>query len=1439
MTEQYRLEVSCEKIYKVVNGQSVPNEVCEFLDRSENVEIYVDDEQARWEIQFHTSQTPPDSLESILLEIFRERADSLRDLTVSVAEKSPEANTSSGSSHTSDLSEPWEQLKQDLYQKTPMSRSFFQYARPVLREDRLIVELPNKQSVQNCRSQQFDRFIQAWFQKHEGIDLKVKFAEGDFSERLKNDAEQIRKEEQEKIEKQERRREVKQQKKQDHVIVGKTIQTDPIPIEQIGESEQRNVTVEGELVETDLNITGKNKKNVLTGIVTNRKDSIEFKQFLDTKISELEGMEGKWLRIRGPLKNDNYRGGGEKVIFLNDANQIPPKIRKDDAPEKRVELHCHSNMSALDALTEVEQLVERAAYWDHPALAITDHGVAHSFPEAARAAKEYGVKVIFGVEGYLVDDDRPVILNGVDSDVGSDRPWQDYIVLDCETTGISPHTDEIFQIAALHVKEGEIVNDFHSTLQTEGDYPRIVERTQLEEDQLNNAPPPEIVFEELSEFIDDRPIFAYEADVLRNFIESAGFRFDQPMIHVRRLVDHVWNPPTLSLDSLIERRHGQQRDQSLDARVDVQHTKLLIEELEESLEQMETLDDLREIVADPDKTDRSNHIILLAKNQKGLENLYRLVSLSHVDNFYRQPRLFRSNIEEHREGIIVGSACESGEIFQSVIQGESDEQIKERMRFYDLIEIQPAENNRFMLKKGDEFNDITSQEDIEALTRKIHDLGQEMGKLVVGTGDVHFLDPEDEIFRRILQSAQEYSDADHQPPLYYRTTEEMIDAFSFLGEDRAIDVVVNNPRTVADWCEPVEPIPDGFYPPEVEDAEEDFLTTIQRRVKELYGKDLPNEVTQRLEKERSAIVENQFSNLYVVASRLVEKSRDDGYLVGSRGSVGSSFTAYLMGITEVNPLPAHYRCPNDSYVEFPEQAVADVGVDLPKKNCPHCGEKLVRDGFHIPFEVFLGFEGNKIPDIDLNFSGEYQQEMFRFVQEMFGEEHVIRAGTISTVAEKTAGGFVNSYFSDKDNKKRTAETKRLKSGLQGVKQTSGQHPGGMIIVPEDESIFRFTPINYPANDQDADFLTTHFDYHAMEDQLVKLDILGHDDPTQLRHLQDLTGVDPEAVPLDDQKTLQIFSDISVLGIEPDQLGMETGVLGVPEFGTSFVRGMVEETRPNSFADLIRISGLSHGTDVWLNNAQEYIRRNLADLRSVITCRDDIMNRLIDSGLPEKKAFQIMEDVRKGRGLDQDQKRAMKANDVPGWYIQSCEKIKYLFPKAHAAAYVTMAFRIAYYKVHYPDAFYASYFTLKADSIDARYIGSLPQVEERMRELKALIDRREHTARDTHEYSTMEVVKEAYLRGIQIEPPKVSSSDPLQFQRIDQDTLLAPYVTTKGMGRSVALSVREAADERRFTSIEDAENRTGLNQGIVETAREYGFFEGLPDTENIDLFTPAG
>ncbi|MBE3582952.1 MAG: PolC-type DNA polymerase III [Limnochordaceae bacterium] len=946
--------------------------------------------------------------------------------------------------------------------------------------------------------------------------------------------------------------------------------------------------------------------------------------------------EAGWVKVRGEAVIDRFLG--ELVVEARDICRAePPAIRQDLAPagQKRVELHLHTKMSAMDATTDVAAAIRRAAAWGQPAVAITDHGVCQSFPAAYDEGKKLGIKILYGIEGYLVD---------------------------------------------------AATDDAH--------------------------------------------------------------RY---------------------------------------------------------------------------------HIIILARNQEGLRALYELVSLSHLRYFYRFPRLPRAEVEKRREHLILGSACESGELFQAVLSQRPDDELRKIAGFYDYLEIQPRSNNAFLLREGQ----VQTEEQLLDLNRRIYQLGQELGKPVVATGDVHFLDPEDEIYRQIILAAKGYADVERQVPLYFRTTDEMLQEFAYLGKQAAQDVVVNNPVLVASWVQPIMPVPDHLYAPDIPEAADTIQSLAWQRAHELYGDPLPDRVEQRLKRELDAIIGNGFAALYWIAQKLVSKSLADGYLVGSRGSVGSSLVATMCGITEVNPLPPHYLCPHCHFCEFVDDGSVGAGVDLPQKACPHCGTPLSKLGFNIPFEVFMGFHGEKVPDIDLNFSGEYQPQVHQYTEELFGHDHVFRAGTIATLADKTAYGYVRAYAQEKGLQLRRAQINQLVRGITGVKRTTGQHPGGLMIVPKQLDVHQFTPVQHPANDKTSDIITTHFDYHSISERLVKVDILGHDDPTVLRLLREFTGVDPRTVPLDDPKVLQLFSSCEPLGVTAEQIGTSVGTLGIPEFNTRFVRTMLEETHPRTFSDLVRISGFSHGTNVWANNAQDLIREGKATLQEAIGCRDDIMLSLMRWGVEPAKAFKIMEQVRKGKGLKPEDERLMKEHGVPDWYIESCHKISYMFPKAHAVAYVTMEVRIAYFKLYYPAAFYAAHFTVKAEAFDANLV--LKGVEA-MRAAMAEIEAKgnEATAREKDLASLLEVAIEANQRGIRFLPVDVTRSHPTRFQ-VEENALLPPLVSLPGLGEQAARALAAAREEAPFTSIEDIRLRAHVSRAVIDVLRAAQALPGLPEGAQLALF----
>ncbi|HHV94615.1 MAG TPA: PolC-type DNA polymerase III [Firmicutes bacterium] len=1018
------------------------------------------------------------------------------------------------------------------------------------------------------------------------------------------------------------------------VLKGRPIKDEPRSIAEITDEERSFVTA-GEVINLEERELRSGRRLLMIDI-TDYRDSITLKLFEEENAPRLAERisTGMWLRVRGPVQWDRYTQ--ELIILPNDIEtQEPPAefIRRDEAPEKRVELHLHTKMSAMDGTVDTEEVIQLAASWGHKAVAITDHGVVQAFPEAYYAGKKAGIKVIYGIEGYLVDGDDPKA--------------------------------------------------------------------------------------------------------------------------------------------------------------------------------------------------QSYHIVLLAKNQQGLYNLYKLVSISHLQYFYRRPRLPRQLIERYRDGLFIGSACEAGEVYQAVLQGIDEDKLLKKAAFYDYLEIQPLANNAFMI--GDK---VQSYDDLKEINRRIVALGKRLGKPVVATCDVHFLNPWDEIYRRVLLAAQGYEDVERQAPLFFRTTAEMLAEFDYLGEETAKEVVIYAPNSIADMIEEVRPIPSGLHAPRIEGAEEQITEMTYANARKLYGDPLPQLVAERIEKELKAIVGNGFAVLYLIAHKLVQKSLSDGYLVGSRGSVGSSLVATLCGVTEVNPLPPHYVCPQCHHVEFITDGSVQTGVDLPDKHC-QCGALYRKLGFDIPFEVFMGFHGEKVPDIDLNFSGEYQACVHRYTEELFGKDHVFRAGTIGTLAEKTSYGFVCKYLESKGRTARTAEINRLVRGCTGVRRTTGQHPGGMIVVPEGRDINEFSPVQYPANDAASGTITTHFDYHAISDNLVKLDILGHDDPTMLRMLEDMTGVSVLSIPLDDPATMSIFSSVEALGVSPDDLGTTVGTLGVPEFGTRFVRQMLEETRPKSFGELVRISGFSHGTNVWTNNAQDLIKNGVANLSQAIATRDDIMNYLIQLGMEPATAFAIMEKVRKGKGLKPEDVEAMERVGVPQWYIDSCRRISYLFPKAHAVAYVTMAFRIAYFKVHYPLAYYAAYFSVRLDAFDIQLIrGGLQDVKQIVADISARSA--SATAKEKNLLTVAELVMEAMLRGIEFLPVDLYRSHPTRFT-IENGKLRPPLAIVPGVGQSAALMLAEGRKAGPFTSWEDIRMRCGVSRTVIETLAAYGALAGLPKTSQLSLF----
>ncbi|PUU95298.1 PolC-type DNA polymerase III [Halanaerobium sp.] len=1198
------------------------------------------------------------------------------------------------------------------------------------------------------------------------------------------------------------------------------------------DTEIPSVIVEADLFDMDVRQTRKGSYLYILKI-TDYDSSISAKTFTDEKDDFLDGLaKGQHLKIRGKVTFDPY--SKEWGIMFNDLVPVEKEKRQDQAEEKRVELHLHTQMSAMDSVINVKDVVKRAGDWGHQAIAITDHGVVQAFPDAYSAGERHGVKIIYGVEAYLVDDGEPIINNPYPSAIDQ----TEFIVFDLETTGLNPSQHEIIEIGAVKIKNGEKIDEFKSFINPGVKIPaKITEITGINDRMVADAPDLEAVINDFVNFAGDGVLVAHNADFDYGFIRTALEKLEiekddytvlDTLGLARALVkdskNHKLNTLAKYFGVDLENHHRALDDAAATAEVLFNLLEIIKADGSDNLNQINSY------ISKIDWKDlRPFHAVILAENKKGLKNLYKLISISHLNNFYKKPRILKSVLLQHREGLIIGSACEAGQIYKAFVNNRPRNEIKKIAKLYDYLELQPLGNNQFLIP-----DKVNSRDDLKEINRKIYQLGQELNKPVVATTDAHFLDPKASIFREILQTGQGFNDADQQPPIYYRTTEEMLNEFSYFGEETAKEIVVENPNKIAAKIDKIKPIPDGLFTPEIEGAEEEIRQMSYERAHEFYGEELPQLVIDRLEKELSSIIENGFAVIYLIAHKLVKKSLEDGYLVGSRGSVGSSFVATMTEITEVNPLPPHYRCPQCSKHEFITDGSIGTGVDLPDKVCPHCGTEYIKDGFDIPFEVFMGFKGDKVPDIDLNFSGEYQGKIHKYTEEFFGRDYVYKAGTISTIADRTAFGFVKNYLDDKGMEVKRAEIDRLVAGCTGVRRTTGQHPGGLMIVPKSNEIFDFSPIQHPANDQDTDIRTTHFDYHSISGRILKLDLLGHDDPTSLRLLQDMTGIEPQDIPLDDPDTMSIFSSTEILGVDPELLGTDIGTLGIPEFGTSFVQQMLRDTRPTTFAELVRISGLSHGTDVWLNNAQDLIRDSKAELAEVISVRDDIMNYLLQRGVEPSTAFWIMEHVRKGKGLTEEEEQAMRENSVPDWYIDSCKKIKYMFPKAHAAAYVTMAYRIAYFKVHHPAAFYTAYFSIKAGDFDAQLAcNGREKVINKIEELEALGN--DMTAKESGTLTVLRIVLEAMIRGIEFLPVDIYESEADRFIKKEENKLLAPLISLQGLGGSAAESVVLERQKSDFTSIEELSNRTSLTSTVIEVLREHGSLEGMPERNQLSLF----
>ncbi len=1161
---------------------------------------------------------------------------------------------------------------------------------------------------------------------------------------------------------------------------------------------------------------------------------------LEAVMKRLKNAKG--VKVDGTAQFDPFaKELGVIANIIIESTGIKRETRKDEAKVKRVELHMHTQMSQMDGITAAKDLLKRAVKWGMKSIAITDHGVVQAFPDAHKyLEKDHpDLKVIYGVEAYLAPDKSSCVSFSKNQNIENST----YCVLDLETTGLSFRTEKITEIGIMKVKNHEVIDEFSTFVNPEKPIPqRVVEVTNITDDMVKDAPTIKEIMPKVLEFIGDSILVAHNADFDIGFLKyncgELGLKLGNTYLDTLGLAKELFPKYKKYKLGIIAENLGIKVEVAHRALDDVDTTvkvfNIMLDMLKEK--QITTLDEIdTKLSGTADyKSLPTYHAIILAKDYVGLKNLYKLISISHLDYFYKKPRILKSIYKKYSEGLMLGSACESGELYRAIIAGKTDEELEEIASDYDYLEIQPNGNNMFMVRN----ETVKSVEDLQDINRKIVALGEKLQKLVVATCDVHFMDPQDEIYRRILMAGQGYEDSDDQAPLYLRTTEEMLKEFEYLGEEKAYEVVVTNTNKIADMCEKISPISPEKCPPYIEGCEETIKKIAYDKAHELYGDPLPEIVQNRMDKELNSIITNGFSVMYIIAQKLVWKSNEDGYIVGSRGSVGSSFVANMTGITEVNSLPPHYRCPNCKYSDFTDYGYKN-GFDLPDKTCPKCGHPLAKDGMDIPFETFLGIDGDKEPDIDLNFSGEYQAKAHKYTEVIFGKGTTFKAGTVGTVADKTAYGYVKKYYEERGIPVSNAEVLRLSQGCTGIKRTTGQHPGGIIVVPKGREIYEFTPVQHPADDPNSDIITTHFDYHSIDQNLLKLDILGHDDPTMIRMLYDLTGIDPTKVPLDDKDTMSIFSSTKILGVTPEQIHSEVGTYGVPEFGTKFVRGMLVDTKPTTFEELLRISGLSHGTDVWLNNAQTLIQEGTITLQDAICTRDDIMLYLIKQGLPPKPAFKIMEFVRKGKPSKDPEKwkefeGIMREYNIPEWYIGSCKKIKYMFPKAHAAAYVTNAFRIAWFKVHKPAAYYTAFFTIRADEFDSDIMCyGVEKVKNKMKEID--LQGNSASTKDKNMYAILELVLEMYERGITFLPIDLYKSHATKFKMESDTEIRPPLNSIPGLGTVAAEGIDEAKKEGKFMSIDDMKIRSKIGNSVVELLEKVGCLKGMSQSNQISLF----
>lgn len=1334
----------------------------------------------------------------------------------------------------------WKEFLLAIPSLSPAYKGLVENQQPKLNENKMIITARNAAEAQALNNRLGQAF-RDYFKSIGAPQLMLEIAVNTNMEEIQKFKEQTAMEDQKivmnSVIEKEKRDQSRMEDKNKPFLLGYRIPDEPLAMEQILE-EERRVTVQGYIFSVDVRSL-RSGRSLLIVKATDYTDSLEIKMFSKgeddaDKFNAVK--EGAWIKARGSIQTDMY--SNELAMMANDIQEIKVEERMDTAPEeeRRIEFHAHTTMSQMDAVVSPKRLISQAAKWGHKAVAITDHAGVQGFPEAYAAGKKNDIKVLYGVEANLVDDGVPIAYNEEDIDLEDAT----YVVFDVETTGLSAVYDTIIELAAVRIKNGEIIDQFESFANPHRPLSDIIiNLTGITDDMLVDAPEVDQVLKDFATWIGDDILVAHNATFDIGFINQ-GFekinldKLTNPAIDTLELArfllpqlkNHRLNTLCKHLDIELTQHHRAIYDTEATAYMMWKFLQMLLKQ------EINNHKQLNNHMGEGDAYQRARpfHATLLAKNDVGLKNLYKLVSYAHINYFYRVPRIPRSVLEKHREGLLIGTACNQGEVFETMMQ-KSEDDAEKVAQFYDFIEVQPPANFTHLMER----ELVQNEAQIMDIIKKIVNLGDRMNKPVLATGNVHYIDENDKQYRKILIASQAGNPLSRGqlPDTPFRTTTEMLEAFQFLGEEKAKEIVITNTHKLSEEIEDVSPIKDGLFAPTIEGAEQDVRDLSYNKAKEIYGEDLPKIVTDRLEKELDSIIGNGFAVIYLISHKLVKKSLDDGYLVGSRGSVGSSLVATMTEITEVNPLVPHYVCPNCHYHDFITDGSYASGFDLPDKACPECSTNLSKDGQDIPFETFLGFKGDKVPDIDLNFSGIYQPRAHHYTKELFGEDFVYRAGTIGTVAEKTAYGYVKGYASDNNLMLKRAEVDRLVQGTTGVKRNTGQHPGGIIVVPNDKEIYDFTPIQYPADDRKSQWLTTHFDFHSIDENLLKLDILGHDDPTVIRMLQDLSGIKPDDIPTDDAEVMKIFSGTESLGVTPEQINCKTGTLGVPEFGTKFVRQMLEDTKPSTFAELLIISGLSHGTDVWLGNAQDLINDGICELPEVIGCRDDIMVYLMQKGLDPALAFKIMEFVRKGRGLQDDWIVEMKKHNVPDWYIESCKKIKYMFPKAHAAAYVLMAVRIAYFKVHHPILFYAAYFTVRANDFD---LETMMKGSSALKEKVMAISHKgnDATPKEKSLMTVLEVALEMCERGFSFGKVDLYKSSATEFL-VEGNSLIPPFNAVDGLGTNAALNLVEARKNGEFLSKEDLQERSKIPKTAIETLDQLGCLAGMAEKNQLSLF----